>query len=110
MEPARSDNGPRFWRSLEERLDGDAFREMMTREFPDDAPDWMDAVSRRRFLALAGASLALAGVVGCYQAPSQKIVPYVRQPEGLVPGRPLYYATAMPLGGSAVGILVESHE
>ncbi len=57
-----------------------------------------------------GASLALAGVTACTGQPAEKIVPYVRQPEDLVPGKPLYYATAMPLGGTAIGLLVESHE
>jgi molybdopterin-containing oxidoreductase family iron-sulfur binding subunit len=57
-----------------------------------------------------GASLALAGVTACTKQPVEKIVPYVRQPEELIPGRPLFYATAMPLGGVATGWLVESHE
>ena len=57
-----------------------------------------------------GASLALAGVTACTRQPAEKIVPYVRQPEELVPGKPLFYATAMPLGGVATGLLVESHE
>ncbi len=57
-----------------------------------------------------GASLALAGATACTRQPPEKIVPYVRQPEELVPGRPLFYATAMPLGGVATGLLVESHE
>ena len=57
-----------------------------------------------------GASLALAGVTACTRQPPEKIVPYVRQPEEIVPGRPLFYATAMTLGGVATGLLVESHE
>src|SRR5262249_42536868 len=69
-----------------------------------------DPVSRRAFLKLMGASLALAGVTGCTRQPPEKIVPYVRQPEGLVPGKPLFFATAMTLGGAAAGLLVESHE
>ncbi len=54
--------------------------------------------------------MALAGVTACTRQPAEKIVPYVRQPEDLIPGRPLFYATAMPLGGVATGLLVESHE
>ena len=50
-----------------------------------------------------GASLALAGMAGCTRQPPEQIVPYVRQPENVVPGRPLYYATAMTLGGRASG-------
>ena len=57
-----------------------------------------------------GASLALAGVTACTRQPPEKIVPYVRQPEEIVPGRPLFFATAMTLGGVATGLLVESHE
>jgi molybdopterin-containing oxidoreductase family iron-sulfur binding subunit len=76
-------------------------------EFPDAA----DPVTRRRFLALMGASLSLAGLSGCaVRPPPGKIVPYVKQPDGLVPGRPLFFATAMTLDGLATGVLVESHE
>ena len=58
-----------------------------------------------------GASLALAGINGCRPAsPDQKIVPYVNQPEQIVPGRPLFFATAFPMGGVGTGVLVESHE
>src|SRR3954463_3516805 len=38
------------------------------------------------------------------------MVPCVPKPEDLTPGKPLFYATAMPLGGVATGLLVESHE
>ena len=62
------------------------------------------------FLKLMGASLALAGVTGCTRQPDELIVPYVRQPEEVVPGKPLFFATAMSLGGVATGLLVESHE
>jgi molybdopterin-containing oxidoreductase family iron-sulfur binding subunit len=57
-----------------------------------------------------GASMALAGVTACTRQPAEKIVPYVRQPEEIIPGRPLFFATAMSLGGVATGLLVESHE
>ena len=104
-------NGRRFWRSLEERLDSDEFRSMMRREHPDQATAWLDPVTRRRFLGLLGASLGLAGLAGCgLHPPREKIVPYVRPPEELIPGLPQYYATAMCLAGTAVGLLVESHE
>ena len=57
-----------------------------------------------------GASLALAGLSGCGRAPIKEAVPYVKQPDGLTLGKPLFFATAMPLGADAVGLLVESHE
>ncbi len=103
--------GKRYWRCLEELADDPAFQELMAREFPEQAAVWPDSLSRRKFLALMGASLALAGIGGCSvkPAPSTGIVPYVRAPEEIVPGKPLFYATAMTLGGAAVGLLVESH-
>jgi molybdopterin-containing oxidoreductase family iron-sulfur binding subunit len=103
-------NGKQYWRSLEELADEPGFREMLQREFPRQASEWTDGVSRRHFLSLMGASLALAGLSGCSQRPAEKIVPYVRQPEELLPGKPLFYATAMTLAGYATGLLIESHE
>ena len=111
-QPLVEQTGRRYWRSLEEFLDTPEFREMLYREFPEQASEWTDPVTRRRFLMLMGASLALAGINGCstQPAPREKIMPYVRQPEAIVPGKPLYFATAMPLAGVATGVLVESHE
>jgi MoCo/4Fe-4S cofactor protein with predicted Tat translocation signal len=104
--------GVEYWRGLEELADSEAFHELLRREFPRQAAPWLDAVSRREFLKLIGASLALAGLGACGRAAptDEKIVPYVRQPENLVPGKPLFYATAFPHNGAASGLLVESHE
>ena len=101
--------GPEYWRSLEELAGSPEFREMMHREFPKGASEWLDAVSRRGFLQLMGASLAMAGMTGCTKMPVEEIVPYVRQPEQLIPGRPQFYATAFTLSGYANPLLVESH-
>src|SRR5579872_1897309 len=101
--------GPEFWRSLEELAGSEEFREMMHREFPKGASEWLDSVSRRGFLRLMGASLALAGMTACTKQPLEPIVPYVRQPEELVPGVPNFFATAFTLGGYASPLLVESH-
>jgi len=100
--------GPEFWRSLEELAGSSEFQEMMHREFPKGASEWLDSVSRRGFLKLMGASMALAGMTACTKLPPESIVPYVRQPEELIPGRPMFYATAFSLGGYASPILVES--
>ena len=102
--------GKKYWRSLEELADTDSFRTLMEREF-GQAVDWTNLPTRRQFLALMGASLALAGLSGCSvkPAPTETMVPYVQAPEEIIPGRPLFYATAMTLGGSGVGLLVESH-
>ena len=74
---------------------------MMHREFPKGASEWVDAVSRRGFMKLMGASLAMAGMTACTKQPLEPIVPYVKQPEELIPGRPMFYATAFTLGGYA---------
>jgi MoCo/4Fe-4S cofactor protein with predicted Tat translocation signal len=107
-----SARGKQYWRSLEELADTPAFQELVGREFSEPPGGWGDALSRRQFLTLMGASLALAGLSGCSvkPAPAGKIVPYVRAPEEVVPGRPLFFATAMELGGTAIGLLAESHQ
>src|SRR5918993_840319 len=102
--------GREYWRSLEALSETGEFKEFLHREFPQNASEWLDPVGRRGFLRLMGASLALAGVSACTRQPDEAIVPYVRQPEELVPGKPLFFATAMPFAGSGVGLLVESHE
>src|SRR5574342_843009 len=102
--------GQEYWRSLEELAGTEEFQPLLHRECPENASDWMDPVSRRGFLQLMGASLALAGLSACTSQTDERIVPYVRAPEEIVPGKPLFFATAMPLGGYATGLLVESHE
>jgi MoCo/4Fe-4S cofactor protein with predicted Tat translocation signal len=101
-------NGPEYWRSLEELAGSPDFQEMLHREFPKGASEWLDSVSRRGFLKLMGASLAMAGMTACTKQPLEPIVPYVKQPEEVVPGRPLFFATAFTLGGYASPVLVES--
>jgi molybdopterin-containing oxidoreductase family iron-sulfur binding subunit len=106
---AKQKTGPEYWRSLEELAGSPAFQEALHREFPKGASEWLDSVSRRGFLKVMGASLGLAGMTGCVKLPLEPIVPYVRQPENVIPGRPQYYATAVTLGGYASPVLVESH-
>ncbi len=101
--------GKEYWRSLEELADTEGFQEFLHREFPRQASVWDEPLSRRQFLKLMAASLALAGLSGCIGQPREKIVPYVRQPEQIIPGKPLFFASAMPLSGVAIGVLVESH-
>jgi MoCo/4Fe-4S cofactor protein with predicted Tat translocation signal len=102
--------GREYWRSLESLSETPEFRQYLHREFPQNASEWLDPVGRRNFLKLMGASLALAGVSACTRQPNEELVPYVRQPEELIPGKPLFYATAMPMAGAGMGLLVESHE
>jgi len=101
---------PRYWKSLEELKETPAFLELLRREFPEQASVFEDPRGRREFLTLMGASLALGGLTACTKQPEERIVPYVRQPEQLVPGRPLFFASAVAHDGYARGVLVESHE
>ena len=103
-------DGARVWRSLDELAGTPEFQDYLHREFPSNASEWLDPVGRRNFLKLMSASMALAGVTACTTQPAELIVPYVRQPEEEIPGKPLFFATAMTLGGVAQGLLVESHE
>ena len=99
----------RYWRSLEELSDSPEFQELLHTEFPPNATEFIDEVSRRRFLQLAAASLGLAGLTACTRQPPEKILPYVNPPENAIPGHPLYFATAVPVAGVAEGVLVETH-
>src|SRR4029077_15876909 len=107
----QSKTGKQYWRTLEELAGNPEFEELLHREFPRQAPsEWDDSVDRRDFLKLMAASLAFAGLSGCGRTPEQVVVPYVKQPDGLTLGKPQFYATAMPFGADAIGLLVESHE
>ena len=98
------------WGSFEELMGDSAFQKWSLREFSEGASEFTDPLARREFVKLMGASLALMGVSGCHRPPQQKIVPYLEQPELIVSGCPLFFATAMPFNRSATGILVESNE
>ncbi|MBX3367491.1 MAG: TAT-variant-translocated molybdopterin oxidoreductase [Phycisphaeraceae bacterium] len=105
--------GAKYWRSVEEFADCGEYRDFLEREFPAGASE-LDAASRRDFIKVMGASFALAGaatIPGC-RRPDHKILAYSREvPEDVIPGKPLYYATSMPLpGGGAEGLVVETHE
>src|SRR6266511_2200736 len=103
------DTGNRqYWRSLEELTRSEVFDDFMHDEFPPQALALDKGVDRRDFMKLMGASVAMAGLAACNQ-PNEQIIPYVNQPENLIPGKPIFFASAMTLGGYARGVLVESH-
>jgi molybdopterin-containing oxidoreductase family iron-sulfur binding subunit len=108
---AKDLSGRQYWRSLAEQQNDPDYLEARTREFPEgaDEPPPEGDVSRRGFMGIMGAAMALAGMTAC-RRPEEKIVPYARAPEEVVPGNPLFYATAMPWLGTAIGLLVETHE
>src|SRR5919206_1018519 len=89
-----STEGRLYWRSLGELADTPQFREYLHREFPEQASEWNDPKGRREFLKLMSASLALAGLGACTKQPTEFIMPYVNQPDGIIPGKPQFYATA----------------
>ncbi len=110
--PQRPLNGRRYWRSLEDLEDSPEFHVWLDREFPEGAAELAgDEVSRRNFLRLMGASLALAGFgsAGC-RRPESYIVPFTDGVEWIIPGRALLYATAMPFPTGAVPLIVTTHE
>lgn len=109
----QSSRGRKFWRSLDELADNPTFHEFLNREFPAGASELNDPVTRRTFLKLMGASLALAGLSGCTMAirqPQEQIAPFARAPYDRVPGIPQYYATALPLDGFGLGVAVKSYD
>jgi molybdopterin-containing oxidoreductase family iron-sulfur binding subunit len=104
--------GKAYWLGLEELSETDEFREFLNEEFPRQAVPYESSVDRRDFLKLLGASMALAGLTSCVRPvrPNEKIVPYVKAPEEMIPGRPLFFASAMTQGGYAMGVIAESHQ
>ncbi|MBE1161533.1 TAT-variant-translocated molybdopterin oxidoreductase [Dyella acidiphila] len=100
--------GARFWRALEELADDPVFR----RELGDAVPQLASVMSmdRRHFLQLLGASLAFGGLAACSGPPGGKLVPWISQPNGMTPGVPQFYATALAYGGDVLGVLVESRD
>ena len=103
-------NGRNYWRSLDELSETPEFKEWMEDEFPNRSS--LMQMNRRDLLKFMGASMALAGLTGCRGVflPQDKVVPYVKAPEELVPGKALYYASAVTLAGYATGVLVEQRE
>ncbi|RYG27207.1 4Fe-4S dicluster domain-containing protein [bacterium] len=102
--------GRAYWRTLGEMSDTPEFQKFLEDEFPNRSS--LADIDRRSLLKFMGASIALAGLSGCRSVfmPEDKLIPYVKQPEELIPGKPLYFASSMTLGGYATGVLVEQHE
>jgi molybdopterin-containing oxidoreductase family iron-sulfur binding subunit len=102
--------GKRYWQSVDELANTAEFQAAVEKEFPGSAQEWVDPVSRRGFMKLMGASLALAGLAGCTKQPDEPIYAYVKQPEDLILGKPNYFATAHPFVTGAVPLLVKSDQ
>ncbi|HEX4321673.1 MAG TPA: TAT-variant-translocated molybdopterin oxidoreductase, partial [Acidobacteriaceae bacterium] len=107
-EQLKGKKGKRYWRSIDELAGTPEFEAAVAKEFPDQAQEWVDPVSRRGFMKLMGASLALAGMAGCTKQPDEPIYPYVKAPEDLILGKSNYFATAFPFATGGVPLLVKS--
>jgi MoCo/4Fe-4S cofactor protein with predicted Tat translocation signal len=101
--------GRKTWSGFEELAETDEFRELLEHEFPRQASA-IQGLSRRDFLKVLAAPLALAGLSACVPQPPEKILPYSQAPEGMVPGNPMYFATAIERGGYGRGLVVKSTE
>jgi MoCo/4Fe-4S cofactor protein with predicted Tat translocation signal len=102
--------GKKYWRSIDELADTAEFQAAVEREFPSSVQEWVDPVSRRGFMKLMGASLALAGLAGCTKQPDEPIYTYAKAPEDLILGKPMYFASAHPFVTGAVPLLVKSDQ
>jgi molybdopterin-containing oxidoreductase family iron-sulfur binding subunit len=102
--------GKHYWQTLEEVADTPQFQTFLDDEFPNRST--LNQINRRDLLKFMGASMALAGLTGCRGVflPEDKLVPYVKQPEEMVPGEPLYFATTTTHGGYGTGVLIEQRE
>jgi MoCo/4Fe-4S cofactor protein with predicted Tat translocation signal len=101
--------GREYWRSLDDLAGDPRVRELAEREFPESASSWISPATRRQFLKVMGASLALAGLTGC-RWPEEEIVPFAGRPEGYTPGVPRDFATSIELDGVATGLLARSFD
>ncbi len=109
------DQSPTFWRSLEHKAGDASLKANEELEFPNGAAP--AGYNRRDALKIAGASLAFGAMASCsddvhfdFRRPKEEILPFVHQPEKMIPGNRLQYATTMPRSEGAVGLLVEAHE
>lgn len=106
---AVENNEPLYWRSAGQLSGDPEFQRIVDSEFFPGADEAPAGASRRQFLQIMGASMALAGLTAC-RRPVENILPFAQKPEELIPGVPVNYATSMPFRGSVRGILVESSD
>lgn len=101
--------GPTFWKSLEEVAETTEFKAYLEQEYPNGVVDFEDPTGRREFLKLMGFSLVMSFLSGCTKKAHEKIIPYVKDPKGVIPGKPQYFATSYPMNGHSIGLLATNH-
>lgn len=107
MPPAQGSPDVGYWRSLSQ-LNG-VEDPNLGAEFLPEQLEPLDGTSRRRFLQIMGASVAMASAVGCTRQ-HRYVVPAARGIEGRTIGQTQAYATAMEMGGVAIGLLSQCFE
>lgn len=109
MSQSGIDHQKRYFRSIDELHQTPEFEQFLSREFPQAASEFPEGVSRRRWLQMMGASLALGGVAGC-RYNREEIAAFVMRPEGRISGVAEYFATNFEWAGRSVHALVTSLE
>ncbi len=95
----------KFWKDVGRLGETEPYKRYLASAFRRDGEKERGGISRRDMFRLLGASAALAGTTACTKLPLEKIVPYVNPPEEFKPDTPLFFATSMPWGGVAQGVL-----
>ncbi len=106
---------PNYWQSFEELYNSKEFVELNQNEFKEGVSEKFDtkgmsSLSRRKFLALLGASAAIAGTSCTDYRDKGEIIPYNEKPEEIIPGRPNFYASTCTQCANACGILIKTRE
>ena len=103
----------KHWRSLAELEGSPQFQELLSKEFPGLVPETdvgeLDDVTRRRFLQVMGASMALAGASSC-RWEAEEILPFASRPADRIPGKAQHYASALTRNGHGVGVTLTSYD
>jgi len=110
----------KYWKSVEElNEDSSIVETLRNNEFVEEIPTdeflgdektlSSSSTTRRDFLKYVGFSTAAASLAAC-EGPVVKSIPYVVQPEEIVPGVADYYATTMADGYDFANILVKTRE
>src|SRR5690606_21743044 len=110
----------KYWKSVEELNENSSIVERLgNNEFVEEIPteDFLgdkntlssSSTSRRDFLKYVGFSTAAASLAAC-EGPVKKSIPYVFQPEEIIPGVADFYATTVADGYDFVNVLIKTRE